>query len=442
MYLSRGFTMNQFVLRNFVVLFVLRGDNLLLPRMTAKTSYPKEKINILLLEGVHPSAVEIFTREGYGKIETFSKAMGEEELIEKIKGVHVLGIRSKTRVTSEALSHADKLLSIGAFCIGTNQIDMDESTERGVAVFNSPFSNTRSVAELVIAEIILLLRKAVDKNKNLHNGKWEKSSSGSFEARGKMLGIIGYGHIGSQVSVLAESMGMQVIYYDVVPKLPLGNARQAKSLKDLLNQSDVVTIHVPGHQSTKNMFEASAIASMKKGAILINCARGDLVVEDAVQQALLSGQLGGYGSDVFSSEPESNEQPFKSVFQNLPNVFLTPHIGGSTMEAQESIGVDVANKLLNYLETGSTVGSLTVPELYLPVQNETHRILHIHKNLPGVLSEMNKIFSDLNVNILGQYLKTNSQIGYAVMDIDNKTSPQVLDALRKVKHTIRVRRLY
>jgi len=408
----------------------------------AKTSYPKEKINILLLEGVHPSAIDIFKKEGYANIESFSRAMGAEELAEKIKGVHVLGIRSKTRVTSEVLSHADKLLSIGAFCIGTNQIEMDDSTERGVAVFNSPFSNTRSVAELVIAEVILLLRRAIDKNKNLHNGKWEKSASGSFEARGKMLGIIGYGHIGSQVSVLAESMGMHVVYYDVVPKLPLGNARQAKNLADLLSQSDVITIHVPGMDATKDMFDEKHIALMKKGAVLINCARGDLVVETAAQQALLSGQLGGYGGDVFRKEPESNEQPFESVFQNLPNVFLTPHIGGSTVEAQENIGVDVANKLLNYLETGSTVGSLTVPELYLPVQHETHRILHIHKNLPGVLSEMNKIFSDLNVNILGQYLKTNPQIGYAVMDIDSNTSPQVLEALKKVKHTIRVRSLY
>ena len=407
-----------------------------------KTSYPKEKINILLLEGIHPSAIEIFKEEGYGNIESVSRAMSADELTEKIKGVHVLGIRSKTQVTSGVLSHANKLLSIGAFCIGTNQIDMDESTERGVAVFNSPFSNTRSVAELVIAEIILLLRRAVDKNINLHQGKWEKSASGSYEARGKILGIIGYGHIGSQVSILAESLGMHVIYYDVVPKLPLGNARKAKNMEDLLHQSDVITIHVPGLQTTKDMVDAVRIASMKKGAILINCARGDLVVEEAAQNALLNGQLGGYGGDVFRSEPESNEQPFKSLFQNLPNVFLTPHIGGSTVEAQESIGVDVANKLLNYLDTGSTVGSLTVPDLFLPVQNETHRILHIHKNLPGVLSEMNKIFSDLNVNILGQYLKTNSQIGYAVMDIDHNTPAQVLDELKQVKHTIRVRSLY
>jgi len=406
------------------------------------TSYPKEKINILLLEGIHPAAIDIFKQEGYANIESLPQALKGDELREKLKGVHVLGIRSKTQVTADALSTADRLLTIGAFCIGTNQVEMNECMHSGVAVFNSPFSNTRSVAELVIAEIILLLRRAVDKNKNLHNGKWEKSSSGSFEARGKTLGIVGYGHIGSQVSVLAESMGMQVIYYDVAPKLPLGNARSVKNFSDLLQQSDVVTIHVPGLPSTKNMFDAKRIAEMKKGAILINCARGDLVIEEDAREALLNGNLGGYAGDVFRSEPASNEEPFQSLFQNLPNVFLTPHIGGSTVEAQESIGVDVANKMMSYLNTGSTVGSLSIPDLHLPVQNDTHRILHIHKNLPGVLSEMNKIFSDHNVNILGQYLQTNAQIGYAVVDIDRNTSHNVLDELKKVKHTIRVRSLY
>ncbi len=408
----------------------------------AITSYPKERINILLLEGIHKAAIEIFKREGYVNIESLSHALKPEELREKLKGVHVLGIRSKTQVTADALAKADRLLSIGAFCIGTNQIDMNESTQMGVAVFNSPFSNTRSVAELVIAEMILLLRRAIDKNKNLHNGKWDKSSSGSFEARGKTVGIIGYGHIGSQVSVLAESMGLHVIYYDIEPKLPLGNARASKNLKELLQASEVVTIHVPGLPSTKNMIDAKSIAEMKKGAILINCARGDLVVEGDACEALQNGKLGGYAGDVFSREPASNEEPFKSPFQNLSNVFLTPHIGGSTVEAQENIGVDVAGKMMNYLNTGSTVGSLTVPDLHLPVQEDTHRILHIHKNQPGVLSEMNKIFSDLNVNILGQYLKTNPQIGYAVIDIDKKTSVKVLDALKQVKHTIRVRSLY
>jgi len=406
------------------------------------TSYPKEKINILLLEGIHPAAIDIFKQEGYANIESLPQALKGDELREKLKGVHVLGIRSKTQVTADALSTADRLLTIGAFCIGTNQVEMNECMQSGVAVFNSPFSNTRSVAELVIAEIILLLRRAVDKNKNLHNGKWEKSSSGSFEARGKTLGIVGYGHIGSQVSVLAESMGMQVIYYDVAPKLPLGNARSVKNFSDLLQQSDVVTIHVPGLPSTKNMFDAKRIAEMNKGAILINCARGDLVIEEDAREALLNGKLGGYAGDVFRSEPASNEEPFQSLFQNLPNVFLTPHIGGSTVEAQESIGVDVANKMMSYLNTGSTVGSLSIPDLHLPVQNDTHRILHIHKNLPGVLSEMNKIFSDHNVNILGQYLQTNAQIGYAVVDIDRNTSHNVLDELKKVKHTIRVRSLY
>lgn len=407
-----------------------------------KTSYPKDKVNILLLEGIHQSAIEIFRNEGYTNIETLKHAAGNDELIEKIKNVHVLGIRSKTQVTLASIAAAEKLLAIGAFCIGTNQIDMTACTNAGIAVFNSPFSNTRSVAELVIAEIILLLRRAIDKNSNLHKGQWEKSSSGSFETRGKVLGIIGYGHIGSQVSVLAESMGMQVIYYDIIPKLPLGNARNARTLNDLLKQSDVVTIHVPGLPSTKNMIDAARIAEMKKGSMLINCARGDLVVEEDAREALLSGQLGGYAGDVFRQEPASNDEPFKSLFQNLPNVFLTPHIGGSTVEAQESIGIDVAGKIVNYLDTGSTVGSLTVPDLHLPVQNNTHRILHIHKNLPGVMSEMNKIFSDLNVNILGQYLKTNAQIGYAVMDIETTSSPKILDALKGVKHTIRVRNLY
>ncbi len=411
--------------------------------MTAeKTSYPKEKINILLLEGIHKSAIEIFKSEGYVNIESLSHALSKDELEKKIRGVHVLGIRSKTQITEDVLSNADKLLTIGAFCIGTNQVDMTGSTQLGVAVFNSPFSNTRSVAELVIAEIILLLRKVIDKNKNLHNGKWEKSSSGSFEARGKTLGIIGYGHIGSQVSVLAEAIGMHVLYYDIEQQLPHGNAHAAKNLNELLKLSDVVTIHVPGLPSTKNMLDAKRIAEMKKGAILINCARGDLVVEEDAEAALLTGHLGGYACDVFRNEPSSNDESFKSLFQNLPNVFLTPHIGGSTVEAQENIGVDVANKMMNYLNTGSTVGCLTVPDLHLPVQFETHRILHIHKNQPGVLSEMNKIFSDLNVNILGQYLKTNAQIGYAVIDIDKKTSPKVLEALKKVKHTIRVRSLY
>lgn len=406
------------------------------------TSYPREKISILFLEGIHKSAIELFKREGYSNIESLSHALAPADLRDKLKGVHVLGIRSKTQVTPEALSKAEKLLTIGAFCIGTNQIDMKESTMSGMVVFNSPFSNTRSVAELVIAELILLLRRAIDKNSNLHKGKWEKSSSGSYEARGKTLGIIGYGHIGSQVSVLAESMGMQVVYHDIEPKLPLGNARASKSLKDLLQQSDVVTIHVPGLPSTKNMIDSKAIAEMKKGAILINCARGDLVIEEDVREALVSGKLGGYAGDVFRNEPASNDEPFRSLFQNLPNVFLTPHIGGSTVEAQENIGVDVAGKMMNFLNTGSTVGSLTIPDLHLPVQNDTHRILHIHKNLPGVLSEMNKIFSDLNVNILGQYLKTNEQVGYAVMDVDKKTSPKVLEGLRKVKYTIRVRSLY
>jgi len=409
---------------------------------SGQTSYPKEKIKILLLEGVHKSAVDLFHGAGYTQIEQLKKALGKDELAAKVHDVHVLGIRSKTQITADVVAKADKLLTVGAFCIGTNQIAMDESTQRGIAVFNSPFSNTRSVAELVIAEIVLLLRKVVDKNKLLHAGKWDKSSKGSFEARGKTLGIIGYGHIGSQVSVLAEALGMRVLYYDMEQKLPLGNAKAAKSLEEVLKNSDVVTIHVPGHATTKNIINAKRIAEMKKGAILINCARGDLVIEEDVKNALLSGQLGGFACDVFRSEPASNEEPFNSLFRELPNVFLTPHIGGSTVEAQESIGVDVATKLIAYLDTGSTVGCLTVPDLHLPVMQDTHRLLHIHRNVPGVLSELNGIFSDLKVNIVGQYLKTNALIGYAVTDIEKETSSEVLEAVKKVKHTIRVRSLY
>jgi D-3-phosphoglycerate dehydrogenase len=298
------------------------------------------------------------------------------------------------------------------------------------------------VAELVIAEIILLLRRVLDKNNALHRGEWDKTSKNSYEARGKHLGIIGYGHIGTQVSVLAEAMGMRVLYYDVEPKLPLGNAQPSKSPNELLKQSDIVTLHVPGYSSTKQMITAEQLAMMKKGAILINCARGDLVVEEDVRNALLSGHLGGFAADVYSKEPASNDEPFKNVFQNLPNTFLTPHIGGSTSEAQEGIGVDVASKLINYLDTGTTVGSLTVPDLHLPVMKNTHRLLHIHHNRPGVLSEINNILSDHNANILGQYLKTNAEIGYVVTDVEKKTSSEILDAMKDVKHTIRVRILY
>ncbi len=410
--------------------------------MQPKTSYPKELIKVLLLEGVHKRALEMFNDAGYTNVEHSGNTFSEDELAEKIKGAHILGIRSKTKVTAKVLANADKLLAIGAFCIGTNQLDMKIATEKGLAVFNSPFSNTRSVAELVIAEAILLMRRVVDKNRAMHEGMWMKSSSGSLEARGKTIGIIGYGHIGAQVSVMAESLGMNVLFYDVEPKLPLGNARQAKNLEELLKNSDVITLHAPGHASTKNMINAERLKQMKKGAILINCGRGDLIDEAAVKIALQEKHLGGLGLDVYASEPKTNKEPFTNAYQNLENVFLTPHIGGSTVEAQENIGIDGANKLISYLETGSTVGSLTIPALNLPVQDDTHRMLHIHENVPGVLGEINGLMSKMNVNILGQYLKTNAQIGYVVLDLDKNTPPEVLEEMKKVKHTIRVRNLY
>ncbi|HRH66066.1 MAG TPA: phosphoglycerate dehydrogenase [Bacteroidia bacterium] len=410
--------------------------------MSKSTSFPKEKIKILLLEGVHPASLKLFKDHGYSDIETISSSIGESELKKKVSQVHLLGIRSKTQLSRDVINAGNKLLSIGAFCIGTNQIDMNAAIENGIAVFNSPFSNTRSVAELVIAHCINLMRRVIEKNEAAHRGAWLKEASGSYEVRGKTLGIIGYGHIGSQVSVLAENMGMKVIFYDVEPKLSLGNAAPVKTLEELLKRSDIITLHVPGLPTTKNMINDSRFAKMKKGACLINYSRGDVVDIPAVKKAIESGRLAGFAADVFPSEPKSNNDPFVSPLQGLRNVILTPHIGGSTAEAQENIGIDVAGKLINFLETGSTTGSLSVPALSLPVQYDAHRLLHIHRNVPGVLGEINGKLSHLNVNILGQYLKTNNQIGYVVLDADKKTSAKAMEELKKVKHTIRVRELY
>jgi len=410
--------------------------------MMKTTSYPKEKIKILLLEGIHPAGVELFRKAGYTDIETIPAALHEDELLKKIGDVHVLGIRSKTKLTAKVLAKAEKLLTAGCFCIGTNQVDMNAATEMGIAVFNSPFSNTRSVAELVIAETIMLMRRGFEKSSAAHKGQWLKDSKNCFEVRGKTLGIVGYGHIGSQVSVLAESIGLHVIFYDAEPQLSLGNAKPAKDLDELLSQSDIVTLHVPGNASTKNMMNEERIRKMKKGAVLINLSRGDVIDTPAIKKAIEDKHLGGVGVDVFPDEPESKDQPFISALQNLPNVILTPHIGGSTVEAQESIGIDGATKLISFVDTGSSVGSLSVPSLSLPVQHDAHRLLHIHKNVPGVLGEINGILSKMNVNILGQYLKTNEKIGYVVLDIDKETSSGVIDEMKKVKNTIRVRSLY
>ena len=410
--------------------------------ITEKTSYPKEKIRILFLENISDLAVKNFQRQGYTQVEKISKALTEDELVKEIKDVHILGIRSKTQITSKVLEAAKKLQVIGCFCIGVNQVNLKAATKNGVVVFNAPYSNTRSVAELVIGLAIMLIRRIPDKNKAAHEGIWMKDAKGSFELRGKTLGIIGYGNIGSQVSVLAEAMGMKVIFYDVETKLPLGNATDGKTLKDVLGQSDIVTLHVPETAQTKNIINKTTLKQFKKGSIVINYARGEVVDLDALRKAIVEGHIGGAAIDVFPWEPEKNGDRFQNPLQDLPNVILTPHIGGSTEEAQQNIGEDVSIKLLNYLEKGITFGSHTVPALALPPQEGSHRILHIHKNVPGVLSAINTQLSKHNINIVGQYLKTNEDIGYVVLDVDKKLSAQALGLLKEVKDTIKVRMLY
>ncbi len=410
--------------------------------MNNKTSFPKKDIKILLLEGVDPATIAGFNNAGYTNIETKTAAMEENELLEIIQDIHVLGIRSKTNITAKVIEKAHKLINIGCFCIGTNQVDMSAATNAGIAVFNSPFSNTRSVAELVIADCIMLIRKIIMKNNAAHQGIWLKDSKDCYEVRGKTLGIIGYGHIGSQVSVLAESLGMKVIYYDVEPQLPLGNAEPVKTLDKLLKKADIITLHVPGNKATKNMINEKTLKLMKEGVILINLSRGDVMDTTAVKAALKSNHLAGLAVDVFPKEPVAKGDKFTSPLQGMDNVILTPHIGGSTIEAQKNIGIDVSTKLINYMDSGSSVGSLSVPALSLPIQHNAHRLLHIHKNIPGVLSEINGMMSKMNVNILGQYLKTNESIGYVVLDVDKKTPHNLINALRDVKGTIKTRSLY
>ncbi|MDO6431658.1 phosphoglycerate dehydrogenase [Flavitalea sp. BT771] len=406
------------------------------------TSYPKEKINILFLENISDAAVKYFKDAGYASVRKIGGALSEEQLINEVKDVHLLGIRSKTQITSKVLDAAKKLQAIGCFCIGVNQVDLKSAKNHGVVVFNAPYSNTRSVAELVIGLAIMLIRRIPDKSKAAHEGIWLKEAKGSYELRGKTLGIIGYGNIGTQVSILAEALGMKVIYYDTVTKLPLGNAVAKKTLKEVVSQADIVTLHVPETAQTKNLINKTVLKQFKKGSILLNYARGEVVDLEGLAKAIEEGQISGAAIDVYPWEPEKNGDRFETPLQHLPNVILTPHIGGSTEEAQENIGGDVSNKLFQYLETGMTIGSHTIPPLSLPQQEGTHRILHIHKNVPGVLSEINTTLSQHNINILGQYLKTNDEIGYVVLDIDKKLSNQALELLKEVKQTLKTRLLY
>ena len=406
------------------------------------TSLDKSKIRFLLLEGVHQSAVKTLHEAGYTNIEYLKTSLSEDDLVEKVKDVHFIGIRSRTQLTARVFEAASKLQAVGCFCIGTNQVDLTAALIKGVPVFNAPYSNTRSVAELVIGQTILLLRGIPEKNALAHRGDWQKVATGSYETRGKKLGLIGYGNIGSQLSVLAESMGMNVYLYDIITKLPLGNAVQVSSLKELMETCDVISLHVPETAQTANMIGAEQLSWMKKGSILINASRGTVVDIDALHDALESGHLAGAAIDVFPVEPRSNEEEFVSPLRKFDNCILTPHIGGSTMEAQENIGLEVSEKLIRYSDNGSTQTSVNFPEVALPSHPDMHRLLHIHENVPGVLSQINSVFSAAGINIRSQYLQTNDKIGYVVMDIDREHSEIAMDKLVGITGTIRCRVLW
>lgn len=409
--------------------------------MSGALSYPKNRIKMLLLESVHPKALAKLKEDGFS-VESYPAGLDEDELCEKIKGIRVLGIRSKTQITAKVLEHADKLMAIGAFCIGTNQVDLEAAVKKGVAVFNAPYSNTRSVVELAIAEIIMLMRGISDKSSDMHQGKWSKTATNSYEIRGKKLGIVGYGNIGAQLSVLAENMGMNVFYYDIEERLALGNATKCDSLKELLAQSDVVSLHVDGRPENKNIFRKEHFEIMKDGAVFLNLARGPVVEISALKEAILSGKVRGAGVDVFPEEPKSNNDPFESELIGLPNTILTPHIGGSTQEAQENIGDFVPGKIMDYINTGNTALSVNFPNLTLPPLDNAHRLIHIHLNRPGVLAEINKVLAAHEANIVGQYLKTNESIGYVITDIDKAYDKDLAKTLKKIEHTIKFRVLY
>lgn len=406
------------------------------------TSLDKSKIKFLLLEGVHPKAIATLENAGYTNIELLKGSLDEDSLAKKLQGVHFLGIRSRTQLTDRVFAAADKLIAVGCFCIGTNQVDLASARRHGVAVFNAPYSNTRSVAELVLAEAIMLARGVPEKSMKAHRGVWQKTAQNSFEVRGKTLGIVGYGSIGSQLSVLAESLGMKVMFHDVITKLPLGNAVQADSLDHLLSEADVVTLHVPETAATQNMFAAAQFNAMKPGSIFINAARGTVVEIDDLVTVLKSGHLGGAAIDVFPVEPRSNDDEFVSPLRGIDNVILTPHVGGSTQEAQENIGIEVASKFVKYSDNGTTTSAVNFPEVALPEHEGCHRILHIHQNVPGVIAAINECLSDSGANIVGQYLQTFDDIGYVVVDIDKSNSELAVDKISSIDHTVRCRVLF
>lgn len=411
-------------------------------KLARDISYPKSKIKILLLEGIHPQALETFRKAGYEQVELLPDALSEEELIEKLQDVSVLGLRSKTKLTARVVEHANRLLCVSAFCIGTNQIDLEACLKRGIPVFNAPYSNTRSVVELAISQMILLMRNLPDRIREMHEGKWQKSAKGSYEIRGKKLGIIGYGNIGAQLSVLAEAMGLEVYFYDIEPKLALGNARRCESLDELLETADILTLHVDGRSQNRNIIGKEHFDKMKDGVIFMNLSRGFVVQIPALVEAIKSGKVGGASVDVFPKEPKTNDEPFHSELQGLPNLILTPHIGGSTMEAQVDIANFVPGKIIDYIDSGNTSLSVNFPQLQLPSQPDGHRLIHIHENRSGVLAQINNALADHQANILGQYLKTNEQIGYVITDIDRKYDQALTKALKKIEGTIRFRVLY
>ncbi len=405
----------------------------------ARYSLDKNKIKILLLEGVAQTAVDAFKKAGYTNIEYLKGALSHDELIEKIKDVHFIGIRSRTHLTDDVFEAAHKLCAVGCFCIGTNQVDLNAARARGIPVFNAPFSNTRSVAEMVTGEYLMLMRTVPQKNMILHRGGWEKSAAGSFEVRGKTLGIIGYGHIGTQVGIIAEALGLKVEFYDIENKLDIGNVRQVETLDQLYADSDIITLHVPDTPSTRNMITAESFSKMKDGVIFINAARGTVVDIDALCDALKSGKVGGAAVDVYPKEPAKNGDPFESPLTAFDNVILTPHIGGSTKEAQNNIGVEVATKLALYSDNGSTLSAVNFPEVSLPVQDNVSRLLHVHKNVPGILNQINKILADKNISIAAQFLQTTPEIGYVVLDVVTEDPEEILRELKEIPGTLKAR---